>query len=156
MHLFSRFNLNISVFKFSTMASELSHLTSSLASALSNLPAPEKIPDGERMQLLGIINKLQEALEPPQLPLQRFCFSVRVFKLTKIYILCLMKWNHWHGHCQHYGIAVIRIAQGMGIFEAFIESQGQEIPLEELSSKVKGDDRLLSKQCCSDTARGTC
>ncbi|CAI7654714.1 unnamed protein product [Penicillium pancosmium] len=93
------------------MASELSHLTSSLASALSNLPAPKKIPDGERMQLLGIINKLQEALEPPQLPLQRFCFS-------------------------HYGIAVIRIAQGMGIFEAFIESQGQEIPLEELSSKI--------------------
>jgi hypothetical protein len=61
------------------MAGELSDLTSILASALANHPDPDKIPFSERMQLVGIVNRLQEALEPPQLPLQRFCFSVRVF-----------------------------------------------------------------------------
>lgn len=45
---------------------------------------------------------------------------------------------------KHYGIAVIRIAQGMGIFDAFVEAQGRELSLEELKSKVKGDEKLLS------------
>lgn len=58
------------------MASSLSDLTSTLTSALSNLPPPDKIQDAERMQLLGVIGQLQVALEPPQLPIGRFCFSV--------------------------------------------------------------------------------
>jgi hypothetical protein len=32
----------------------------------------------------------------------------------------------------------------MGIFDAFVESQGSEMSLKELSSKVKGDEKLLS------------
>ncbi|QKX61133.1 uncharacterized protein TRUGW13939_08280 [Talaromyces rugulosus] len=100
--------------------SVLADLTSTLTSALSNLPPPDKIQDAERMQLLGVISQLQAAIEPPHLPIQRFCFS-------------------------HYGIAVIRIAQGMGIFDAFIESQGSEMSLKELSSKVKGDEKLLKR-----------
>lgn len=32
----------------------------------------------------------------------------------------------------------------MGIFDAFVESQGSELSLKELSSKVKGDEKLLS------------
>ncbi|CAL5871553.1 uncharacterized protein PFLUO_LOCUS5806 [Penicillium psychrofluorescens] len=102
------------------MASVLSDLTSTLTSALSNLPPPDKIQDADRMQLLGVINQLQSALEPPQLPIQRFCFS-------------------------HYGIVVIRIAQGMGVFDAFVKSQGKEMSLKELSSNVKGDDKLLRR-----------
>jgi hypothetical protein len=58
------------------MASVLSGLASTLTSALSSLPPPDKIQDAERMQLLGVINQLQAALEPAQLPIQRFCFSV--------------------------------------------------------------------------------
>lgn len=33
----------------------------------------------------------------------------------------------------------------MGIFDAFIQSQGADLSLKELSSKVKGDEKLLSK-----------
>ncbi|KAJ5820599.1 hypothetical protein N7474_006190 [Penicillium riverlandense] len=102
------------------MASVLSDLTSTVTSALSNLPPPDKIQDADRMQLLGVINQLQSVLEPPQLPIQRFCFS-------------------------HYGIVVIRIAQGMGIFDAFIKYQGKEMSLKELSSNVKGDEKLLRR-----------
>ncbi|CRG91369.1 Demethylsterigmatocystin 6-O-methyltransferase [Talaromyces islandicus] len=101
-------------------SSVLADLTSTLTSALSNLPPPDKIQDGERMQLLGVLSQLQAALEPPQLPVQRFCFS-------------------------HYGIVVIRVAQGMGIFDAFVESEGSEMSLKELSSKVKGDEKLLKR-----------
>jgi hypothetical protein len=58
------------------MASVLSDLTSTLTSALSNLPSPDKIQDADLMQLLGVLGQLQVALEPPQLPIGRFCFSV--------------------------------------------------------------------------------
>jgi hypothetical protein len=33
----------------------------------------------------------------------------------------------------------------MGIFDAFVGSQGKDMTLEELSSKVKGDEKLLSR-----------
>ncbi|RJE25001.1 O-methyltransferase [Aspergillus sclerotialis] len=102
------------------MTSVLSDLTSTLKSALSNLPPPDEIQDAERNQLLGVISELQAALEPAHMPIQRFCFS-------------------------HYGIVVIRIAQGMGVFDAFVESKGEEMSLKELSSKVKGDEKLLKR-----------
>lgn len=58
------------------MSSTIFDLTSTLTTAVSNLPPPDEIPTAERMQLLGIINQLQAQLEPIQIPLQRFCFSV--------------------------------------------------------------------------------
>lgn len=54
----------------------LSNLSDTIASTLSNLPPQDQIQDSERMRLLGFIEQLQTALEPPFLPLQRFCFSV--------------------------------------------------------------------------------
>lgn len=33
----------------------------------------------------------------------------------------------------------------MGVFDAFIQSQGADLSLKELFSKVKGDEKLLSK-----------
>jgi hypothetical protein len=33
----------------------------------------------------------------------------------------------------------------MGIFDAFVQSQGADLSLKELSSRVKGDEKLLSK-----------
>lgn len=58
------------------MANFTTDLTYTLASALSNLPPPDKIQDADRMRLLGVVGQLQIALEPPQLRVQRFCFSV--------------------------------------------------------------------------------
>jgi hypothetical protein len=46
---------------------------------------------------------------------------------------------------QHYPLVIIRVAQGMGIFDAFVETKGAQLTLQELSSKIEGDDKLLSK-----------
>jgi hypothetical protein len=54
----------------------LSNLSDTIASTLSNLPPQDQIQDDERMRLLGLVDQLQTALEPPVLPLLRFCFSV--------------------------------------------------------------------------------
>ncbi|KAH8700469.1 putative O-methyltransferase [Talaromyces proteolyticus] len=102
------------------MATSLSDLTTTVESALSSLPPSDKIEDAERMRLLGIINQLQTALEPPLLSIQRLCFS-------------------------HYGIVAVRVAQGMGVFDSFVEAQGTEMTLAELSSKTKGDEALLKR-----------
>ncbi|KNG80844.1 O-methyltransferase [Aspergillus nomiae NRRL 13137] len=102
------------------MATSLSDLNSTLTSALENFPAPENIKDEERMQLLGAIGQLQAALETPVHVIQKHCFA-------------------------HYGITGIRVAQGMGIFDAFVTSNGAEMTLGELSSKTKGDLELLER-----------
>ncbi|KAJ0424828.1 S-adenosyl-L-methionine-dependent methyltransferase [Aspergillus carlsbadensis] len=102
------------------MASTLSDLTSTITSALSSLPPQDKIQDAERMQLLEAINRLQAELEPPPVSMQRICFS-------------------------HYPLVIIRVAQGMGIFDAFVESKGAQLTLQELSSKIEGDDKLLKR-----------
>ncbi|KAE8369973.1 S-adenosyl-L-methionine-dependent methyltransferase [Aspergillus caelatus] len=102
------------------MATSLSDLTSTLKSALANLPSPENIKEEERMQLLGAIGQLQSALETPVQIIQKYCFG-------------------------HYGIAGIRVAQGMGIFDAFVTSNGAEMTFADLSSKTKGDVELLKR-----------
>ncbi|BCS18467.1 uncharacterized protein APUU_11296S [Aspergillus puulaauensis] len=120
------------------MANTLSDLTTTIATALSNLPPPDQIQDAERMQLLGVLGQLHDTLEPPLLSIQRLCLS-------------------------HYGIVVIRIAQGMGVFDAFAESGGAEMTAQELSSKTKGDDALLERvlrflcahRLCKETAPAT-
>lgn len=58
------------------MANTLSDLTTTIATALSNLPPPDQIQDAERMQLLGVLGQLHDALEPPLLSIQRLCLSV--------------------------------------------------------------------------------
>jgi hypothetical protein len=45
---------------------------------------------------------------------------------------------------QHYPLVIIRVAQGMGIFDAFVEAKGAQLTLQGLSSKIEGDDKLLS------------
>ncbi|KAL3468031.1 S-adenosyl-L-methionine-dependent methyltransferase [Aspergillus heterothallicus] len=102
------------------MASILSELTSTITSALSSLPPQDKIQDGERMQLLEAINRLQAELEPPIVSIQRICFS-------------------------HYPLVIIRVAQGMGIFDTFVDSHGAALTIQELSSKTRGDDKLLQR-----------
>ncbi|KAL5045349.1 hypothetical protein BDW71DRAFT_215215 [Aspergillus fruticulosus] len=102
------------------MANILSDLTSTITTALSSLPSPVEIQDAERMQLLSAISRLQEALETPAMAVQRMGLS-------------------------YYHTSVIRVAQGMGIFNAFVESGGAEMTAQELSSKTKGDETLLKR-----------
>jgi hypothetical protein len=40
-------------------------------------------------------------------------------------------------------LVVVRIAQGMGIFDAFAASNNTEMGFEELNSKTKGDGAFL-------------
>ncbi|RDW89970.1 uncharacterized protein DSM5745_01745 [Aspergillus mulundensis] len=102
------------------MASTLSDLTSTITTALSNLPPPDQIQDAERMKLLGAISQLQEALEPPELAVQRMSAGF-------------------------YHTAYIRVAQGMGVFDAFAEAGDVEMSAQELSAKTKGDAMLLKR-----------
>ena len=44
---------------------------------------------------------------------------------------------------QHYDIVSVRVAQGMGVFDAFAASEGNELTVAELLSKTKGDEQLL-------------
>ncbi|KAL4740462.1 S-adenosyl-L-methionine-dependent methyltransferase [Aspergillus similis] len=103
------------------MANILSDLASTIRAALSSLPHPDQIQDAERMQVLSAISRLQEALEPPAMAVQRMGLS------------------------QYYHTSVIRVAQGMGIFDAFVESGAAEMTVEDLSSKTKGDEMLLKR-----------
>ncbi|OKL57751.1 hypothetical protein UA08_07103 [Talaromyces atroroseus] len=99
----------------------LTDLASSLSSALQNLPPTESIQDAERFQILGLIEQLQNKLEPPFFTiLNKFCFS-------------------------HHALVVVRIAQGMGIFDAFAASNNTEMGVEELHSKTKGDQEFLER-----------
>ncbi|KAE8381270.1 S-adenosyl-L-methionine-dependent methyltransferase [Aspergillus bertholletiae] len=102
------------------MTTSLSELTSTLNSALQILPNLDSISDDERAQLLGTIGQLQAALETPLLTIQKHCFA-------------------------HYRIAGIRIAQGMGIFDAFAASNGADMTLAELAPRTKGDVELLKR-----------
>lgn len=58
------------------MAQTLSSVTQAITSTLSHLPSAEKIEEAERMQLLGALDKLRVALEPPAVSIQNLCFGV--------------------------------------------------------------------------------
>jgi hypothetical protein len=68
--------------RHSIMATILSDLASTIGSALSSLPPPDQIQDAERMQVLSAISRLQEALEPPAMAVQRMGLSVRCILMT--------------------------------------------------------------------------
>jgi hypothetical protein len=59
------------------MAANLADLASSLSAALQSLSPLEDIQNAERFQILGLIEQLQDKLEPPMATiLNKFCFSV--------------------------------------------------------------------------------
>ncbi|PYH42549.1 putative O-methyltransferase [Aspergillus saccharolyticus JOP 1030-1] len=101
------------------MSNTLTEVTSAVTTALSKLPSPESIDNAARMQLLGALDKLRAALEPPPVTLLNHCFSF-------------------------WALSVIRVAQGMGIFDAFAVAEGtKQLTLDELNSRTKGDKELL-------------
>ncbi|KAL2852240.1 S-adenosyl-L-methionine-dependent methyltransferase [Aspergillus pseudodeflectus] len=95
-------------------------LTATVISAISTLPPLESIDHGERMQLLDAVNKLRDTLERP------------LDKVMRI------------GYAQFLLVAS-RIALDMGIYEAFSASPLHELTIAELTTKVKGDEKFISR-----------
>ncbi|KAL2829384.1 S-adenosyl-L-methionine-dependent methyltransferase [Aspergillus pseudoustus] len=95
-------------------------LTATITSAIKTLPPPESLEYEERIQLIEALHKLRDSLESPMELLIRIS----------------------HGQ---FPLAVARIAQAMGIFEAFIAAPSHELTISELSTKAKGDDKLISR-----------
>ncbi|KAL4920920.1 S-adenosyl-L-methionine-dependent methyltransferase [Aspergillus aurantiobrunneus] len=94
--------------------------TTSLISAISSAAStikPQSINDAQRIQLISAVEQLRATLETPQ------------EKIVKL------------GYGQ-FLLAVIRVAQGMGVFDAFAQDSSA-ITLSELSEKTKGDEKLL-------------
>ncbi|KAI9690721.1 MAG: hypothetical protein M1820_009873 [Bogoriella megaspora] len=102
------------------MTSTLKTLTDNILSAVSSLPKPEDLKDDERMRLLDALDKLRIALEPPTVSIQNLCFGAHT-------------------------ITVVRVAQGMGIFDAFVAGQGLEMTLSNLHENTRGDELLLRR-----------
>lgn len=88
------------------MTTLLSDLTSTLYSALANLPAPENIKDEERVQLLGAIGQLQSVLETPVQIIQKHCFAVgycRTSFITESALNLVALWNCRNQGCPGHG-----------------------------------------------------
>ncbi|KAJ5640818.1 O-methyltransferase [Penicillium herquei] len=101
------------------MTDALSNALSAVTEALANPPSPESINIGTAMQLLGAMDDLRAMLEPPNLA---------VIKLS----------------IAPYALSATRVAQGMGVFNAFAQAEdSKELTLEELDEKTKGDKQLL-------------
>ncbi|KAF2757846.1 S-adenosyl-L-methionine-dependent methyltransferase [Pseudovirgaria hyperparasitica] len=88
--------------------------------ALANLPAPGEGNMAERYQLLGAIDRLKAAVEPPEFALQRM-------------------------NCGAHSLVAMRIAVGMGIFDALPSHVGEEISFDDLASQTKGSPDLLER-----------
>ncbi|GKZ37597.1 hypothetical protein AbraIFM66950_009214 [Aspergillus brasiliensis] len=100
------------------MADIVTTLTSDINTALAKLNPGDEIPEAARYQLLDAIDKLRVAVEPPLLTIRNFCFG-------------------------HYGLVAVRVAMGMGIFDAFASVDNVEMTAAALNEKTKGDKSLL-------------
>ncbi|KAL4959766.1 S-adenosyl-L-methionine-dependent methyltransferase [Aspergillus stella-maris] len=97
---------------------DLKTLTSAITAFLDNPPL--QISEAERVNLLGLIERLQSVVETPR---------DRIMTIS---------------HSQFLP-AMTRVAQGMGVFDAFLDSGSSGLSLSELSSKTKGDEKLLAR-----------
>ncbi|KAL3468555.1 S-adenosyl-L-methionine-dependent methyltransferase [Aspergillus heterothallicus] len=95
-------------------------LTATVTSAIGALPPVESIRREERMQLLDALNKLRNSLETPIETISRIGYG-------------------------QFGLVATRIALAMGIFEAFIDAPSHELSISELSTKAKGDEKLIAR-----------
>ncbi|RDH32301.1 S-adenosyl-L-methionine-dependent methyltransferase [Aspergillus welwitschiae] len=100
------------------MADNVATLTSAINTAVANLAGKDEIPEAARYQLLEAIDKLRVAVEPPLLTIRNFCFG-------------------------HHSLVAIRVAMGMGIFDAFASTKNGEMTADALNEKTKGDKGLL-------------
>lgn len=114
------------------MASVFSTLVGSMQGALAHVA---NITEAERMQLLGAIDQLKGAIEPPIISLTNLSTAVWLFRPV-------LRPRLIHFQQAHPLIAA-RVALGMGVFDAFAAAGFQEQTLEELHPKCKGDKDLL-------------
>ncbi|OJJ51632.1 hypothetical protein ASPZODRAFT_12446 [Penicilliopsis zonata CBS 506.65] len=112
----------------------VSELASTLTSVLQKLPSLQEIPNDDRVLLLQVVNELQARLETYVESIQKLIFSPQ-------------------------DLSAIRLAQGMGIFDAFAASGDKELTLDELHSKVKGEKgllvRIMRSLCCKNVCKET-
>ncbi|BCS10681.1 O-methyltransferase [Aspergillus luchuensis] len=100
------------------MADTVNALTSAVNSTLAKLTPGDEIAEADRYQLLDAIDKLRVAVEPPLLTVRNLCFG-------------------------HHGLVAIRVAMGMGIFDAFASAKNGEMNADALDENTKGDKALL-------------
>lgn len=103
------------------------------------------ITEAERMQLLGSIDQLKAAIEPPIVSLTNLVTTV--WHSGSV----LRRWLT-HAHQPHPLVAA-RVALGMGVFDAFAAVGFQEQTLEELHSKCTGDKDLLRTSALNEASR---
>ncbi|KAJ5927868.1 O-methyltransferase [Penicillium verhagenii] len=107
------------------MAESLADLTAAINGALLKISPTDDIPDPTRFQLLDALEKLRGAVESP------------------IQWLLNMCWAPIPSLPQAHPLVTIRIAIGMGVFDAFAAAGGAELTVDELNEKTKGDKDLL-------------
>ncbi|KAJ5088502.1 O-methyltransferase [Penicillium angulare] len=102
------------------MSGDLSEVLSAANAALAN-NSIDNVDPATRMQLLGVLDQLRGALEPPRMTVVNYSIS-------------------------YYVLTAIRVSQGMGIFDAFSQAQGsKQLTVDELDAKTKGDRALLAR-----------
>ncbi|KAJ5107146.1 O-methyltransferase [Penicillium angulare] len=96
------------------MADTVAELTAAVNAALSKLSPADEIPDPTRFQLLDSLDKLRGVVEPPIQSLLEYLLGL-----------------------------AMRVAIGMGVFDAFASAGGAELTIDQLDEKTKGDKDLL-------------
>ncbi|KAK4498764.1 hypothetical protein PRZ48_009274 [Zasmidium cellare] len=101
------------------MATSISEITRAVEALLANPPPIEDRKDGEAELLFDAMDRLRVALEKPEQTVNRIIFSCRT-------------------------LPIIKIAQGMGIFDAFAAAgHDKPLSLDQLDKQTKGDRPML-------------
>lgn len=123
------------------MADTVNALTSAVNSTLAKLTPGDEIAEADRYQLLDAIDKLRVAVEPPLLTVRNLCFGVS----HRHYLLQTCSQTDACHDLKHHGLVAIRVAMGMGIFDAFASAKNGEMNADALDENTKGDKALLGK-----------
>ncbi|KAF2164139.1 hypothetical protein M409DRAFT_56846 [Zasmidium cellare ATCC 36951] len=103
------------------MATSISEVTRAVEALLANPPPVEDRKDGEAEHLFDAMERLRVTLEKPEQTVNRIIFSCRT-------------------------LPIIKIAQGMGIFDAFADvGLNHPLTLGQLDEQTKGDRTMLTR-----------
>lgn len=101
------------------MPGSISKVTQAVEELLANPPSLQDREDGEEERLLDAMERLRVALEKPEQTVNRIVFSCR-------------------------SLPIVKIAQGMGIFDAFAAAgDNHPLTLDQLDKQTKGDRPML-------------
>lgn len=102
------------------MPGSITEVTKAVEALLANPPPQESRQDGEAEQLIEAMGRLQVALEKPEQTVNRIIFSCRT-------------------------LPIVKIAQGMGIFDAFAAASNTPLTVDQLDKQTKGDRAMLTR-----------